>query len=53
MPVSKVANVIEKAINAKKPKTRYLVGKLAVVSLISKRLLSDRMYDKIMLKLGN
>ena len=51
LPVYKVANVIAKAVNKKRPRTRYMVGKMAIVSIISKRFLSDRMYDRIMLKL--
>ncbi|MCL2859442.1 MAG: oxidoreductase [Oscillospiraceae bacterium] len=51
LPVSKVANIIVKATSKKRPKTRYMVGNLARIGRISKRLLSDRMYDWLMLKL--
>ena len=51
IPVSQVSNVIFKAVNKKRPKTRYMVGKLAIIGLVFKRILSDRVFDWIMLKL--
>ncbi|NET33148.1 MAG: SDR family NAD(P)-dependent oxidoreductase [Cyanothece sp. SIO1E1] len=44
---SVVSNAILKIIRAKKPKTRYVVGKNAKVILTLRRLLNDRAYDKV------
>lgn len=41
-----IAKVIEKAINSKKPKTRYVAGKLAKPMIFLRGLLSDRLFDK-------
>ncbi|WP_310601601.1 oxidoreductase [Anaerosporobacter sp.] len=45
-----ISNTIARAVRAKKPKTRYLVGYGAKLSVFSKHILSDRMYDKIIKK---
>lgn len=42
-----IAKTIVKAVTAKKPKTRYLVGYGAKMGVIARRVLSDRMFDKI------
>lgn len=42
-----IANTITKAATVKKPKTRYLVGFAAKPILFLRRVLSDRMFDKI------
>ncbi len=44
-----VANTIVKAALASKPKTRYATGKGATIILFLRRLLTDRMFDKLML----
>ena len=41
-----IADVIEKAIAAKRPKTRYAAGKMARTTLAMRRWLSDRMFDR-------
>jgi short-subunit dehydrogenase len=46
----KVATVILKAAEKKKPKTRYKVGALAKITPIIHSLMSDRSFDKFMLK---
>ncbi len=50
-PPSVIADTIHKAIRAKHPKTRYIAGKYAKPLLLIRRLISDRMYDRIMAKL--
>ncbi|MDD5937112.1 MAG: oxidoreductase [Clostridiales bacterium] len=42
-----IATTIANAVTAKKPKTRYLVGRFAKLAVYSKRFLSDRLYDVI------
>lgn len=42
-----IANTIVKAVTARKPKTRYLVGYAAKPGVFLRRILSDRMFDKI------
>ena len=42
-----ISKTIAKAISAKRPKTRYLVGYGAKLSVFSKRVLSDRAFDKM------
>lgn len=46
-----IAKTIGKAITANKPKTRYLVGYGAKPAVFLRRILSDRMFDKIIKKL--
>jgi NAD(P)-dependent dehydrogenase (short-subunit alcohol dehydrogenase family) len=41
-----IADVILKAVDAKRPKTRYVAGKLARTTLAMRRWLSDRMFDR-------
>jgi short-subunit dehydrogenase len=48
-PPSVIANVISKAINAKKPKTRYVAGKMAKPLMFMRKRLSYRMYDRIIM----
>jgi short-subunit dehydrogenase len=43
-----IVNLLRKAINAKKPKTRYSGGYMAGVALFMRKTLSDRMFDKMM-----
>ena len=46
-----VAKAIVEAATAAKPKTRYAIGKYAKLLLTLKSILSDRMFDKVMLGL--
>lgn len=46
-----ISNTIVKAVEAKKPKTRYLVGANAKPVVFMKRIVSDKMYDKICLRI--
>jgi short-subunit dehydrogenase len=46
-----IAKTIVKAVEAKKPKTRYVAGEGAKPILFLRSILSDRMFDKIMLGL--
>ncbi len=45
------AKTIVRAINASRPKTRYATGGGAKVILFVRRILSDRMFDRLMLRL--
>lgn len=44
-----IARAISSAVNAKKPKTRYVAGATAKPVLMARALLSDRMFDSLML----
>ena len=44
-----IAKVILKAITSDKPKTRYAAGSQAKMVLFMRKMLSDRMFDKLML----
>lgn len=44
-----IAKVVSQAIKAKKPKTRYVAGKLAKPLMLMRKLLSDRLFDKIIM----
>jgi NAD(P)-dependent dehydrogenase (short-subunit alcohol dehydrogenase family) len=48
-PPDVIAKVIEKAIRAKTPRTRYVAGTGAVFLLLLRRLLPDRAFDWVML----
>lgn len=48
---SKVADVVAKAIKARKPSTRYAVGKYARVMIMLRKWLGDRMFDRIVMSL--
>jgi short-subunit dehydrogenase len=41
-----IANTVKKIINAKNPKTRYLVGKMAKPLVRIRKLFGDKVYDK-------
>jgi short-subunit dehydrogenase len=45
-----IAECILKAVTVKKPKTRYLLGSGAKLMVYMKKLLGDRLYDRIVLK---
>lgn len=44
-----VADAVERALTAERPRTRYLVGADARLRALARRLLSDRWYDAILL----
>ena len=44
-----IANVIQRAIQAKKPRTRYAAGKMAKPILFMRKMLSDKAFDKIIM----
>ncbi len=48
-PPSVIAKVISKAISARKPKTRYVAGKMARPLMFMRRNFSDRRFDKILM----
>lgn len=48
-PSSKVATVISKALKARAPKTRYVVGKYAKPMITMRRWLGDRAFDRIIM----
>lgn len=52
-PTSVVSDVIVKIIHAKRPKTRYVVGKNANLILSMRKLLNDRTYDKVIRRMTN
>lgn len=45
---SVIASVIRKAVTVRRPKTRYAAGYLSGFSLFMRRLLSDRMFDRML-----
>jgi len=45
---SLIAKVILKAVTAKKPRTRYAAGYMSGMTLTSRRLLTDRMFDSML-----
>ena len=50
-PPSVIADTILKAVRAKHPRTRYAAGQYAKPVLLFRRLVSDRMYDRIMARM--
>jgi short-subunit dehydrogenase len=48
-PPSVIAKVISRAIEAKRPRTRYVAGKMAKPLMFMRKHLSDRAFDRIML----
>lgn len=46
-----IAKVIVKAIASRKPKTRYIAGKMAKTTLLMRKLLSDKAFDKAILRM--
>ena len=49
---SVIAKVVSQAIKAKKPKTRYIAGKLAKPLILIRKWLGDRIFDKIIMSAG-
>lgn len=52
-PPSVIANAILKAIQAKRPKARYAAGQYAKPLILLRRLLSDRMFDRIISRMAS
>jgi len=50
-PPETVASTIGKAVRAKRPRTRYVTGYMARPLLLTRSLLSDRLYDKIIVSM--
>jgi short-subunit dehydrogenase len=48
-----IAKVISKGMKAKNPKIRYVAGKLAKPILFMRKILSDKAFDKLILKMFN
>jgi NAD(P)-dependent dehydrogenase (short-subunit alcohol dehydrogenase family) len=48
-PTSVITNLISKAIDSSKPKTRYVAGKWAKPMLTMRKWLSDRMFDNVIM----
>ena len=48
-PPSVIAKTVSKALKSKKPKTRYVVGKLAKPLIFLRNLLGDGLFDKLIL----
>jgi short-subunit dehydrogenase len=46
----KVVSAILEAVNTDKPKTRYKIGSMAKMIILMKRLMSDRLFDNMLLK---
>jgi hypothetical protein len=47
LPAQAAAEVVEHALTADKPKTRYVVGRPAKIMLRLKRALPDRAFDRL------
>jgi NAD(P)-dependent dehydrogenase (short-subunit alcohol dehydrogenase family) len=47
IPADEVAKVVEHALSAQKPKTRYVVGRDARIQAIAKKIVPDRQMDRI------
>lgn len=47
-PPSVITDCVVKALEARRPKTRYVAGRMALPMLILRRLISDRAYDSIL-----
>jgi NAD(P)-dependent dehydrogenase (short-subunit alcohol dehydrogenase family) len=52
-PASVIADVISKAIAARKPKTRYVAGKYAKPMIWMRKWLGDRMFDRLLMSRVN
>ena len=44
-----IAKVINKAINAKNPKTRYSAGAYSKLGIFLRRIMTDKMFDRFIL----
>lgn len=45
-----IANLIKKAVEARKPKTRYVAGYMAKPALFMRKILSDKMMDRMIMR---
>lgn len=48
-PASVIANVVSRAVNARRPRTRYAAGKFARPLIFMRKWLSDRFFDKVIM----
>ena len=48
-PPMVIAKAVSKAVNAKRPKTRYMAGKLARPFMLSRKIVSDRFFDSLVM----
>lgn len=48
-----IAKLIKKSIEAKHPKTRYVGGAMAKPMLLMRKLLSDKLFDKLIMSQMN
>lgn len=46
-PTSVISKVVQEILNNRKPKTRYAAGKFSTTTLLMRRFLSDRTFDRI------
>lgn len=51
VPPEEIASTIGKAVRAKRPRTRYVTGYMARPLLLTRSVLSDRMYDRIIMSM--
>ncbi|MCB0879071.1 MAG: SDR family NAD(P)-dependent oxidoreductase [Thermoleophilia bacterium] len=47
-PGTVIARVVAKAVRARRPKTRYVAGKYARPMILLRRIVSDRMFDRLL-----
>lgn len=48
-PPSVISNLVSKAVNSDKPKTRYVAGKFAKPMMFIRKYFGDRIFDKIIM----
>jgi short-subunit dehydrogenase len=48
-PASVIADVVSRAVNARRPKTRYVAGRLARPLLLLRKWAGDRIFDRVMM----
>lgn len=51
IPAERVAEVVERALTASRPRSRYLVGRDARIQLVLSRLLPDRAFDALVARM--
>jgi short-subunit dehydrogenase len=51
-PPTVISDLISKAVNAKRPKTRYHAGYMSGIALCSRWLLSDKIFDKFIMSMA-
>jgi NAD(P)-dependent dehydrogenase (short-subunit alcohol dehydrogenase family) len=52
LPPEKAAKVIRKALTKRRPKTRYLIGRDAKGTIATKRLMTDRAWDRVVTRVS-